>query len=163
MKTLFALMFGMLLALPVQAAKIQVSLSSGYLHYQPVGADVWQGVDIAPQVTYSLHRQLAVFAQYSHGFPVQGEGQLNFANVQANLKVANEPKFKLFLGAGAMWYGTNTVKDWSGYTANLTGSVPISPSLAAFGKFVHGFSFDAVDPDFNSLRAGLTFAPAFAR
>jgi len=144
--------------------RTQVSLSSGYLQFQPYneGGEIWRGVDLGGSLTYSLHPQASVYATYAHGFPLEAvDGHENQARLVGNLKLYPTPDdipgpWALFAGAGLMWRGSNTVKDWSGIETHATLSVSITEWLAAFGAYYHGFAArPEKHQDLDFLRAGL--------
>lgn len=140
----------------------QVSVSSGYLRFQSQGSPAWQGVDIAPALTYSAHSRLSLFAQYGRGFPLSGNrAQSNQARVAANLLVYPGPsttasKYSLSAGAGPMWLGTTTLKDEGGLEAHLTGTAETPwPRVALYGTFTHLFPWQQEHKDIDQIRAGL--------
>jgi hypothetical protein len=142
----------------------QFSVSSAYLSFSPAaeGGDSWRGVDLAAAYTYSLHPSLSLYTIFAHGFPFESaDGQENQLRAAANLKVfpgadSAPSDFRVDLGAGGMWRGTDTVKDWTGGEAHLVISAGLTAALSAFGAYYHGFATQPGDqPDVDFVRIGL--------
>jgi hypothetical protein len=142
----------------------QFSVSSGYLAFKGYGdaGEPWRGIDLAAAYTYSLHPSLAIYTIYGHGFPFESvDGHENQLRLAANLKAfpgAESPAsvWRVDLGAGLMWRGDATVKDWTGLEAHLALSAKLNEGLSAFAAFYHGFATQPESqPDIDFLRAGL--------
>lgn len=143
--------------------RAQISFSSGYLQVQDAGGgETWRGVDLAGSLTYSVHPLASIWGIYAHGFPFEGSRHENQARIAANLLFYPAPGaprsvWSFIAGAGVMWRGSETVRDWNGIETHLTGTAVLNPWLGAFATYLHGFSSrPETNPDFDQLRAGLT-------
>lgn len=165
-------------ALPVRAgdfgltdpSRWSLSASSGWLGFQNYGGGtVWQGVDLAPAVTFSAHQSLALAANFAHGVPLKsGDGHRSIARVQAQLRLypplgVDPGPVGLFASAGPSWMGSKSLREWSGLNTQLTATRALSHNLVGFAMYAHGFGWDAAQGDRDFFRIGLNAGSPLGR
>ena len=139
-----------------------LSASSGWLGFQNYGGGTaWQGVDIAPAVTFSAHQSLALTGNIAHGIPFNSEnGHRTIARVQAQLRLypplgVLAGPVGLFASAGPSWMGEKSLREWSGLNTQLSATRAVAHHLVLFGMYSHGFAWDAAQGDRDFFRIGL--------
>lgn len=137
---------------------LSITASAGWLGFSPGTGSRWNGADAAVEGGFN-DGAITLVAAFDHGFPLNGsDGQKNLARLYANLKVApNGPGglWQLFIGAGGLWAGNATVKDWRGGEAHFTGSRYLTGPLALAGTYIHGFSSASDQADIDIFRIAL--------
>lgn len=140
-----------------------VSASSAWLGIRENGTG-WQGVDIAPALTFSVHQSLALAGNYAYGIPFdKTAGHRNIARVQGQLRIfptigSESGKVGLFASAGPSWVG-----EWSGLNTQLAATREISTHFSIFGMYAHGFAWDEAVNDLDFYRVGLNVGTTLGR
>jgi hypothetical protein len=149
----------------------QLSASSGWLGFKSYGAtgSAWQGVDVAPAVTLSLHPSFSVGARYAHGVPFSAaDGHVNMADVSASLRLypplgAPSGPNRIDASAGPSWQGGKSLKEWSGLATQLSATHFFNAHAFAFGKYAHGFAWAPENGDRDYFRLGLGIGSPLAQ
>lgn len=150
-------------------ARWSLSASSGWLAFQHYGGGTsWQGVDIAPAVTFSIHERLALAGNFAHGIPFASEdGHRSIARVQGQLRLYPPPgtvsQSSLFASAGPSWMGELSLREWSGLNTQLAAVHSLTGNLSAFAMYSHGFGWQPEDGDRDFFRVGLNAGTALGR
>ncbi len=141
-------------------ARAQLSANGGGLWFTEAGGgkDNWQGAGLGGALTYSVHKQLAVYGALDHGFPfADSDGHQNFARVVANLKVypnGPEPSDNaIFIGFGRGWFGSN-VGDRVTNDAQIVVAHKFRPRLSGGILYAHAFGREN-EPDFDFVKLAL--------
>jgi hypothetical protein len=149
----------------------QLSASTGWLGFKDYGStgSAWQGVDIAPAVTLSLHPSFSVGARYAHGIPFDSkDGHVNLADLSAFLRLypaigAPVGPNRIDASVGAAWQGASSLKDWSGLATQLSATHFFNAHLFGFAKYAHAFAWDPANTDRDYFRLGLGAGTPLAR
>lgn len=146
-----------------------ISGSAAWLGFKDYGSGEtqWQGLDLAPGLTFSAHERLALAGNFSHGIPFESEaGHRNMARVQGQLRlyppVGIESNAGLFASAGPMWMGGKSLREWRGLNTQLSAIHSFNDHLSGFVMYAHAFALaGAEDRDF--FRVGLNAGTPFGR
>lgn len=130
-----------------------VSASSGYASIAGNG-EKWQGADLCPALTLSLHPALAAHVSYDAAFArgreseqiLRAQGQMRLYPLPDAAPEAN----RLDLSAGGLW-----MRDWSGFNTQLSASHFFNAHAFAFAMAAHAFSADPAQKDRDFIRVGL--------
>jgi hypothetical protein len=151
-------------------ARWSVSGSAAWLGFKDYGsgATTWQGVDVAPAVTFSIHQRLALAANFAHGVPFEsGHGHVNVARLQGQLRIYPSGGVSgptgLFVSAGPSWMGELSLREWSGLNTQLAVTHQLGEHVSGFVMFAHGFGWQAVDGDRDFFRVGLNVGTTLGR